>query len=140
MHPVIRNILAIIAGIAIGSLVNGILVSLSNIIIPLPAGVSNTEEGLKSGIHLFEPKHFLFPFLAHALGTLTGAWTAALIAANRKMLFAFVIGVAFLIGGIMMVQMLSAPQWFNITDLTLAYIPMAWIGGKLSIRKRKNLQ
>ncbi len=137
MNPIIRNILALIAGVAIGSLLNGMLITFGHNLISLPAGVSNTEAGLKAGIHLFEPKHFLFPFLAHALGTFVGAFITALTAANRKMLFAMIIGVLFLIGGAMMVQMLPAPMWFNITDLVLAYIPMAWIGGKTGSRKRK---
>lgn len=53
----------------------------SSSIIPPPIGVDNTTvDGLKTGIHLFLPKHFLFPFLAHALGTFVGALLAALIA------------------------------------------------------------
>ena len=44
-------------------------------------------------MHLFEPKHFLFPFLAHALGTFAGAWLAAFIAASYKMRFALGIGI-----------------------------------------------
>jgi hypothetical protein len=27
----------------------------------------NSAEGLSKGIHLFEPRHFVMPFLAHAL-------------------------------------------------------------------------
>ena len=41
------------------------------------------------------------------------------------------IGVFFLIGGTMSVFMLPAPVWFEILDLSLAYIPMGWLGGKL---------
>ena len=39
-------------------------------------------------MHLFEPKHLVFPFLAHAVGTLVGALVAYLVAAvaNRKSL------------------------------------------------------
>jgi hypothetical protein len=33
-------------------------------------------------MHLFEPRHFVMPFLAHALGTLAGALAAFLIAAT----------------------------------------------------------
>ena len=75
--------------------------------------------------------NFLFPFLAHALGTLSGAFIAAKIAASRPMILAMVIGVFFLIGGIMMVSMVGGPIWFNATDLLLAYIPMGYLGGVL---------
>ena len=135
MHPILRNILTVIAGIVVGSLVNMGLINISSSVIPLPEGVDmSTPEGLKAGVHLFEPKHFIFPFLAHALGTLTGAFVAAKLAANNKMKFALGLGVFFLIGGITAVYMIPAPMWFNILDLVVAYIPMAWLGGKLAHR------
>ena len=73
MNPILRNILACLAGIVLGNLVNGGLIHISSSIIPPPNGADTTTvEGLKATMHLFEPKHFLMPFLAHALGTLTG--------------------------------------------------------------------
>lgn len=105
----------------------------SGSIIPPPEGADlTTTEGLKEAMHLFKPINFLMPFLAHALGALVGAFIAALIAASHKMKLALVIGFFFLIGGIMMVFMLPSPTWFTILDLVVAYIPMAWIGGKLA--------
>ena len=50
------------------------LVTASPLVIPPPAGVDVSDpQSLSESIHLFEPKHFVFPFLAHALGTLVGA-------------------------------------------------------------------
>ncbi|GAB1454166.1 hypothetical protein MASR2M47_42220 [Draconibacterium sp.] len=98
MHPILRNILAVVTGLVVGSAVNMGLIMFGSSIIPPPEGVDNTTmEGLKAGIHLFQPQHFIFPFLAHALGTFVGALLAAMIAANRKMLFALVIGAFFLL-------------------------------------------
>ncbi|MGV6943696.1 hypothetical protein [Sphingobacterium kyonggiense] len=129
MNPILRNILAVILGLVLGSLVNGALITISGHVIPPPEGVDvTTEEGLKAGMHLFKPINFLFPFLAHALGTLVGAFIASKIAANRKLLFAMVIGLAFFIGGIMTIFMLPSPIWFSIVDATLAYFPMAYLG------------
>jgi len=137
MNPILRNILAVILGLIIGSAVNMGLILISGSIIPPPEGAdATTMEGLKESMHLFEPRHFIFPFLAHALGTLVGAFIAAMIAATRKMTLAMVIGVFFLIGGIVNVYLLPAPTWFGIVDILGAYIPMAWIGGKLATRKK----
>jgi hypothetical protein len=73
----------------------------SNSIIPPPEGVDPTNmRSLKSSIHLFEPKHFIMPFLAHALGTLAGAITAAKITSSHPIKFGLGIGISFLIGGI----------------------------------------
>ncbi len=138
MNPIFRNIMAVIAGAIAGSAVNMGIIMISGSIIPPPEGVDNTTmEGLKAGIHLFQPKHFLFPFLAHATGTFVGALIAALIAANRKMLFAMVIGVLFLAGGSANIMMLPSPVWFTIIDLAGAYIPMAYLAGKLVVGKNK---
>jgi hypothetical protein len=135
MNPVIRNILAIIIGAIAGSAVNMGIVAVSGSVIPPPEGVNPSDiNSLKSNIHLFEAKHFIFPFLAHALGTLVGAWLCALIAASSKMLFAMIIGILFLVGGIAAAFMIPAPGWFIALDLVAAYLPMAWIGGKLGKR------
>ena len=136
MNPIIRNILAVVAGIIIGSIVNMAIITVSGSIIPPPEGADlTTLEGLKASFHLMEPKHFIFPFLAHALGTLVGAYLAAVIAANHKLKFALVIGVVFLIGGIMNICMLPSPIWFTIIDLVFAYIPMGYLGWKLVSKK-----
>jgi len=137
MNPIIRKILAVIAGGVVGSVVNMGIIMISGSVIPPPEGADiTTMEGLKASMHLFEPRHFLMPFLAHALGTFAGALLAALIAANHKMLFALVIGVFFLAGGIGNVFMLASPVWFTIVDLAGAYFPMAWIAGKLVAKKQ----
>lgn len=133
MNPILRNILSVITGIVVGSIVNMGIVMLSGTIIPPPEGGDiTTMEGLKDTIHLFEPKHFIFPFLAHALGTLAGAYVAAKLAANRKMTMGLLIGIFFLIGGSVNVAMLGGPLWFTVLDLVMAYVPMSYLGVKLS--------
>ena len=100
MNPILKNVLAVLVGIVIGSIVNMGIIMISGSIIPPPEGGDiTTMQGLKATMHLFEPKNFIFPFLAHALGTLVGALVAAKIAATRKQLMALLIGVFFLIGG-----------------------------------------
>jgi hypothetical protein len=137
MKPTIRNILAVIAGITTGMVVNMGIIMLSSNIIPLPEDVDPTKtESLKSSLHLFEPRHFIFPFLAHALGTFTGALIAATIAATHKMKFAISIGILFLLAGIANVIMLPAPMWFSTLDLVVAYIPMGYLAGKLTTRRK----
>lgn len=137
---VLRNITAVILGLVLGSIADGYLISISGKVIPPPTGVDvKTLEGLKAGIHLFEPKHFLFPFLAHAVGAFVGAIVAVLMAASNKFKFALTIGISFLIAGIINVVMLPAPMWFNIVDLVGAYIPLAllayWLVSLLSPKK-----
>ncbi|MGB0896439.1 MAG: hypothetical protein ACPGU9_01635 [Flavobacteriaceae bacterium] len=133
MNATIKNILAVIVGIGIGMAVNMGIIMLSSSIIPPPEGIDNTTmEGLKAGMHLFEPKHFIMPFLAHALGTFAGAFVAAKLAASHHMKFAIGIGVFFLLGGLANIFMLPSPTWFTVLDLGGAYIPMGLLAGKLA--------
>ena len=135
LNKIVRNVLAVITGIVLGSVVNMGIINLQDSFIALPEGVDVTNtESLKSSMHLFEPKHFIFPFLAHAIGTLGGAYLAARIAASHKMNIALGIGIFFLIGGISMVFLIPSPIWFAILDLSLAYIPMGWLSGRLAAK------
>ena len=133
MHPVLKNILAVVAGAVIGILINGGLISIGPSIIPPPAGVDmTTTEGLAVGMKLLQPKHFIMPFLAHALGTLAGAFTTAKLAVSHSKNLALGIGAFFLIGGIAAASMIPAPTWFTTLDLIAAYLPMGWLGAKLA--------
>ena len=133
MNPYVRNTLAVIAGLVLGSIVNMLLVKLGPLMVPLPDGADvSTPEGLAQSMKLFEPIHFLFPFLAHAIGTLVGAFVAAKIAVSHQFKFAMLIAILFLAGGIMAVNMFGGPLWFKITDLVLAYIPMGYLGARMA--------
>jgi hypothetical protein len=135
MKTILRNTLAVIIGLAVGGAVNMTLIVVSPHIIPPPAGVDVTDsQSLRNSMHLFEPKHFVFPFLAHALGTLAGAFLAFLVAASYRSAFAYAIGMVFLAGGIAAAFMIPAPVWFIILDLAAAYLPMAWLATQLGHR------
>lgn len=137
MPRLLRNILAIIVGLLVGGVVNMAIVTFGPALIPPPAGVDPTNaESLAGAMHLFEPRHFVMPFLAHALGTLAGALVAWLIAASHKAKFAYAIGVIFLCGGIAACFMIPAPLWFMVLDLILAYLPMAWLATRIGARMR----
>ena len=137
MKPIVRNILAVVAGLLIGGFVNMGIILISNSIIPPPAGVDvTTEEGLKAGMHLFTPINFLMPFLAHALGTFLGALIVSLFAANNQLRLALTIGGINFIGGLSAIYMLPSPLWFSILDLVGAYFPMAYIALKLASSKK----
>ena len=67
-----------------------------------------------------------------------GAIIAALIAASHKMKFSLGIGGLFLLGGIIVNYMIPGPTWFAVVDIVVAYIPMAWLGGKLAGKISRN--
>ena len=132
MNPILRNVLAVLAGIVIGNIVNGGLITLGPMIIDPPAGVDvNNIESIKANIHLYGIKDFTIPFLAHALGTLIGAFVTVKIAIRHHLKFAIGIGIFFLLGGIAINYMVFHPI-FSPIDVLLAYIPMGWLGYSLA--------
>ncbi len=137
MKHIFRNIAAVVLGLFLGGAANMALIMVSGYIIPPPDGADvTTMEGLQASMHLFTPINFLFPFLAHAFGTLAGAYIAAKIAGSKKRMFALIIGGFYLIGGIANILMLPSPMWYSILDISVCYIPMAWLGWKLAGGKK----
>ncbi len=92
-------------------------------------------ERIKDSIHLYKAKHYIMPFLAHALGTLAGGFVVTKIAVNHQLKLAMALAILFLFGGISMVLQLPSPLWFSTLDLVLAYLPMAYLVYKLGNKK-----
>lgn len=137
MNSIIRNIVAVIVGLLIGHSANFMLIKLGYTMFPIEGIDPNNFKELVKVMPTLDFKHFIFPFLAHALGTLLGVLVATIIAVNHKLKFAYGMGGFFLIGGIWASMVIPAPTWFVLTDLILAYIPMAWLGAKLTIKKQE---
>jgi len=133
MNSTLKNILATIAGLVVGSIINMAVVTIGPYIIPFPQGadVSNMD-ALTESMKLFTPVNFIFPLLAHVLGSLVGAFVVVKLAVSHHIQLAMVIGVFFLFGGIMMVKIAGGPLWFIVADLLLAYIPMVLLGARLA--------
>lgn len=134
MNPAVRGVLGGLAGIISGSLVNFGIVLIGTTLIPVPEGVDAMDpESINQGMHLFGPEHFLSPWLAHALGTLVGAFVATKIMKTQGYAIGLVVGAMFLIGGIIsVIDIPQAPMWFKVADLALAYLPMGYLGARLA--------
>tara|TARA_B110000116_G_scaffold144341_1_gene125165 strand:+ start:273 stop:665 length:393 start_codon:yes stop_codon:yes gene_type:complete len=126
MKTIFRNILVLLGGCIFGSAVNMGLIITGNQLIPMADGMNPMDATM------WEIKFFIFPFLAHAIGTLSGAFIVAKYTVSYHMILAICIGIFFLLGGISMVFIMPAPVWFIVADLSLAYIPMGWYGWKLT--------
>ncbi len=135
MPNALRVALALVVGLVVGGSVNMAIVMLGPSLIPPPPGADmTTAEGLQAAMPLLEPKHFVMPFLAHALGTWVGALVGSLIVVSKRAVVAYAVGGVFLCGGIAASFMIPAPAWFEVLDLAVAYVPMAWFGLSLANR------
>lgn len=137
MMNILRVALAVAAGIVLGSIVNMALVMVGPVFVPPPPGVDVTSpQSIAATMHLFEPEHFIPPFVAHALGALAGALTGHLVASRHRTAVAYAVGATFLAGGVAASMMIPAPTWFIALDLIVAYLPMAWLAIRLGRRIR----
>ena len=137
MNPIVRNIIAVVAGWILGSVINMLLINAGHSLFPVHGIDINDMDAYAGVMPDLEPKYFLFPFLAHAIGTLIGAIIAAKVAVTHHMKMALIIGGIFLLGGITVNYMLPGPTWFTALDALVAYIPMAWLGGKIGMKKNQ---
>jgi hypothetical protein len=138
MNPNFKNISAVVLGWLGGSIINMGLIQTGNSVFPISGIDPNDINAFAEIMPNLEFEYFIFPFLAHALGTFFGAIIASLIAVSKKMKFAMAIGGLFLLGGIIINFMLPGPAWFAVADILLAYIPMAWLGGKIGVILSRN--
>ncbi|NND77105.1 MAG: hypothetical protein HKN39_02845 [Flavobacteriales bacterium] len=131
MNPILRNILAVIAGLVAGMAANMGFLILLNKLIPVPEGVDFNDmdtivQAMEAG--KYQLKHFITPFVAHSAQALLGAFIAVKLGASKHLVLAFIIGGLSLVGGFLAVTLIPAPLWYNIIDLVFAYIPMSLIG------------
>ena len=126
MKIFLRVLLSLISGIVVGSAVNMALIILGSYLVKVPETFNsmNAED--------WTVTLFIFPFLAHSLGTLAGSFTAAKVSKNYHISISLMVGVWFLFGGIYMAAIIPAPLWFEVLDIVICYIPMAYIGWALS--------
>ena len=137
MKPVFKNLIGIVVGWTIGSIVNTALIELGHVIYPIEGLDTQNMDSLAAIFPTLSAKYYIFPFLGHAIGTLVGALIAGVISFH-KMRSALIVGVLFLIGGIVINYLITGPFWFIALDIIFAYIPMAWIAGKITTRKHSN--
>tara|TARA_Y100000813_G_C24098362_1_gene321707 strand:- start:55 stop:459 length:405 start_codon:yes stop_codon:yes gene_type:complete len=132
MKNILKNIAAVVLGWLGGSIINMLLVQAGHSLFPMEGVDINDLDSLAAAMPNLSAEHFLFPFLAHAIGTFVGAFTAVKIAGSRHQSMAMIVGCIFLIGGIVAVVMFGGPLWFKALDLIVAYLPMAYLAHKVA--------
>ena len=126
MKQTLKNIAIVILGIIVGMIVNIGLIILGGTIFP-PSENFEPMNAIN-----WDFKYFIFPFLAHSIGTLSGALIVSKLSNKSSIILPLIVGLYFLMGGIYMITILPAPMWFVLLDVILGYIPMALLGWKLA--------
>lgn len=132
----IRNVIAVIVGLAVGMVVNMSLVMLNaNVLFPMPEGTDmNDPEQLNAWVATLPTAAFFVVMAAHLGQSFVGGWLAARLGSSRPMLLAMIVGLASLAGGIMSMMSIKGPAWFVI-ELPL-YLVVAWLAGRMEVTRR----
>ena len=132
----LRNALAVLAGVVVGSALNMGLIQLNmQVFFPAPAGMDmNDPAQFNAFIASLPAQAFLLVLLAHLGQSFVGGWIAARLGASRPMLLAMIVGGLSLAGGIVAMFMIDGPVWLMI-ELPL-YLVVAWLAGRLEQKRR----
>lgn len=132
----IRNIVAVVVGLAAGMAVNMSLVMLNaRVLFPMPEGTDmNNPEQLNAWVATLPTAAFFVVIAAHLGQSFVGGWVAARLGSSRPMLLAMIVGLASLAGGVMSMMSIKGPAWL-VVELPL-YLVVAWLAGRMEINRR----
>lgn len=127
----VRNILAVLAGLAVSVLVMEGMEGFVGKIYPMPANLDmHDKEAMGRYIAGMPFAAVGMMILVYMLGSFVGGYTASRI--SKKIRQSFVVGCFLLAFGVVNVVMIPHPIWMAALFLVL-YIPFALLGGKLAI-------
>lgn len=127
----LRNILAIVAGILAGGLVIFIVQGIGHQVYPVAGDVDyNDKEAMRALMASLPAGALLFVIAAYAMGSFVAGAVAAYFGRAARVRHAVVAGCFLLLAGIMNLVAIPHPKWFSVITV-LVFIPSAWLGGRL---------
>ncbi len=132
----LRNILAVAAGLFVGGVVNMSLIVLnSTVLYPMAPGTDmNDAAAMAEWIRGLPTPAFFVVILAHLGQATVGAAVAARLSASAPMRQAILIGLLSLLGGVITYMDLPGPRWMAV-EFPL-YLVCAWLMGRIESRRR----
>lgn len=115
----VRNVLAVLAGMVTGSMANMALITLNtSVLFPLPHGLSPDDpEAFSAYMTALPMTAFAMVLLAHSAQAAVGGAVAARLAATRPVLLAMVVGVLTAFGSGVMLTLVDGPAWMAVDPL-----------------------
>ena len=123
-----RKFFAVVVGIVAGSVFNMALIMVS-VAIYAPEGLDFEDpDAMRAYVLGLPVTALLIVLAAHGGGSFVGGAVCALVARQKWIMGALIVGTFFLLGGILNLQRVpDAPMWFAVTDVVL-YLPLAILG------------
>jgi hypothetical protein len=113
MSPLVRNILAVVGGVAAAFAVVMIVESACNAVYPPPTGIDFSKpEVVREYMAVLPFGAFMFVLTALAGGALAGSMVAARVSRTRRQLCAGIVGAVVLAATLMNLILIPHPLWF----------------------------
>ncbi len=130
----LRNVLAIVGGVLIGTVVIFVVQSISHQIYPVASDIDyNDKEAMRSFVAGLPVGALLMVIASYVCGSFVAGMISAWVGRGARVRHALVAGVLLLLAGIMNLVSIPHPLWFSVVTV-LVFIPAAWAGGKLAAR------
>ncbi len=130
MNPVVRSILAVVAGMLAAFVLIGLVEAIGmKIYPPLPGLDPRDRESFKAAVASMPRGALLCVLVAYAAGSVVGGWVAARFAPKAKLMHAMIVGAILLGAGVMNMMMIPHPGWFWAAAIAI-YLLGAWSGGR----------
>ena len=127
----IRNILAVLAGLVVMMVTVALVQWLGHSIYPPPPGIDPANhEAMVALIANMPTGALLMVLTAYAGASFLGAGTATTLAATRKLAFALAIGAVMLVLVAANFAIIPHPAWMVVLGLLLP-LPFAWLGWRV---------
>ena len=132
-----KNILAVVMALIVGSFVIVLIERVGHSLYPIPESLDfRNKEAIRSYLNEAPIGSLLFVFFAWAGGALIGGLVSSYIATESPVKMALVSGGIFMVFGI--VNMITIPNPFWMWSALLVFVPMSWLGSKVVMVTRKN--
>ncbi|MEC8930467.1 MAG: hypothetical protein VYB08_03565 [Candidatus Latescibacterota bacterium] len=129
--PMVRALLAVIAGIAVSRLSIDLLESIGHSMYPRPEGLDpyGDPEGFAVAVKQMPTGALAVVLLAWAMATFIGAWLAARIVGRP--FYGLLVGGVMMLGGVSKIVAVPHPWWFTVIGILL-FLPSAYAGARLA--------
>ena len=132
----LRNILALMAGIIAGVAAIGVIQWLNFQLFPPPPGLDpEMPEDVARILQQVSPWAIVLLEVSYVAGALASGFVAARLARPRPMALALTMGAVFTLFNIANLLQIPHPLWLAVLT-TATFLPLAWLGGRLALGMR----
>jgi hypothetical protein len=131
MNPLLRSVLAVLAGLVVCVVLIMCVQMAGMLLYPPPADVDLSDrEVLKELIAKAPVPALLLVLASYFVGVLAGSWVAGRLAGRAALIHGLIVGMFFFGLAVMNLSMYPHPLWFTVVCLGL-FLPAAWLGAWL---------